>query len=179
MRPLTLRILVILVGILVGPMPSPAGAQDWSAIWRDPEIVNYELTMEKVRKLLEVQRAMTALAKRDPGVMPKLDQDFKAMTKSGTAPTVAGAAALLDRNAPVRATFTQLGVTSREWLAMNGALANAGIELMMQQRNTPSSARSTAQKANVALLEKNQTEWKQIEAELRQLALDSAPRPTK
>jgi hypothetical protein len=179
MRPMTMRLLVILVGILISLTPAPAAAQDWSAVWRDPEVVNYPLTMEKLRTLLAVQRDMTALAAREPDVPAKVDAEMKAMQKDRTAKrTVADAAGLLDKHASMRNIFAKHGITAREWLAISGAMSTVAIYLVLEERQSsagsPASSLNATQKANLELLKKNRAEWKKIEEEFRRLAAESA-----
>jgi hypothetical protein len=149
----------------------PAAAQDWTTLWRAPEVENYELSMEKIHKFLDVQRAVIA-----GGVEPmaKIDRDFKELTKSNPKPTIADAAALLERQPTVMSALDKAGLTPREYLLTSAAVTNAGLHLNLRGRGA--SPRTAAQKANVALLEKNHAEWKKIEQELVRLA-ESATKP--
>ncbi|MGH9163032.1 MAG: hypothetical protein ACRD2X_23975 [Vicinamibacteraceae bacterium] len=175
MRPtlIRIRIALTLAATLVA-LASPAAGQDWTAVWRDPEVVNYELTMERIRKLVAAQRDMTALAAREPDVPAKIDAEMKAMAKNRTAPsTVAGAARMLDRHPSVRDIFAKNGLTARDWLAMSGAMTTAAVDIMLEGRKPASSPRSPAQKANVALLKKNRAEWEKIQKEFARLAAEA------
>ena len=180
MRLTLIRFTKTLAAVLVLLTALPVAAQDWTTVWRDPEVVNYELTMDKIRKLVTVQRAMTALSASQPDVPAKIDADMKAMQKNRTAPaTVAEAAALLDRHPSMRAIFANNGMTAREWLAISGAMSTAAVFLILEQRQSssgsPASSLTAVQKANVALLKQNQAEWKKIEEEFRRLAAETAP----
>jgi hypothetical protein len=175
MRTAAIRVATALVGILIVLAPSLA-AQDWTALWRDPEVENYQLTMEKIRKFAEVQRAVGALNASDPNALPKIDAEFKAMTKGNKRPTVAEAAALLDRHTSLRNTLAKPGTTPREWLLTSAAVGNASLQILLRGGSGASSPRSAVQKANVALLENNQAEWQKIEQELKRLATESTAR---
>jgi hypothetical protein len=147
------------VGIVVFAQ-SLATAQDYSALWRSPEVENYELTMENVRKFMDVQRAVAT----DADTMAKVDRDFKEMVKNNPKPTIADSAAILERQPKVVSVLGKAGLTSREYLLTSSAVSNAGVHLALRGRGA--SPKTTAQKANVALLEKNGAEWKKMEQEL-------------
>jgi hypothetical protein len=176
MRTVTIRRILAVVVSLVVPAFSPLLAQDWSALRKDPEVQNYELTMEKIHKLVEVQRGLSSVQASDPEVLPSIDREFKAIQKGNTNPTVADAAALVDRHANVRNVLSKAGMTSRDWLLTAEAVTNASLEMMLRGRTQGSAVApaTAAQKANVALLEKNQAEWQKLQQELRRLSTESS-----
>lgn len=76
----------------------------------------------------------------------------------------------------MRNALAKAGTTSREFLLMSGALFNAGMTIAMPESDN-ASPRSAAQKANVALLQKNHAEWKKMEQEIVQLATQAESKP--
>jgi 2'-5' RNA ligase len=161
-----------LAAVLITFAISPAAAQDWSTLWRAPEVENYELTMEKIHKFLDVQRAVVTGGVE---LMSKIDRDYKELTQSSPKPTIAEVSALLERQPTVMSALGKAGVTPREYLLTSAAVSTAGLHITLRERGaSPSTA---AQKANVALLEKNQAEWKKIEQELVRLATQATAKP--
>jgi hypothetical protein len=170
----------ILLGMLAVLAGSPAAAQDPSALqdpsapMRDPEAMNYQLSMEKLHKLVEVQRALNALNASDPELFERIDRETAAIAKKkGTSPTVGERVAVLDRNPRVQRVFNEAGGTSRDWMLTGLAMGNAFLALEVKMgRLSPEHATSpttAAQKANLALLENNQAEWQKIQEELERL----------
>jgi hypothetical protein len=171
MRLATTQIAVLVVGLAV-LAPVSAAAQDWGLIAKDPEVQNYQLTMDKIRKFMEVQRAYTA----NEAEAAKIESDFKQLAASKAKPTLTEAAALYDRYPGVQSSLAKEGFSSKEWLLTSIALINA-MTITMQKGNPSALAGATAaQKANVALLEKNNEEWQKIQQELMQLAQKAAAR---
>jgi hypothetical protein len=167
MRPVTFRIACAAVALLIALATTPASAQYWSGLWRDPEVENYELSMEKVRKVVDVLRAVTSDAK----AMAKIDRDFKELTKTKPKPTVADVSALMERDPVVRNAISKAGLTTREYLLSSSAVANAGLHMTLRsQSQTAGPPLTAAQKANVALLEKHREEWQKIEEEFKRIA---------
>jgi hypothetical protein len=150
---------------------SPATAQDYSALWRGPEVENYELSMEKLRKFMEVQRAVGT----DLETMAKIDRDFKELAKNNPKPTIADSAALLERQPKVVSALGKAGITPREYILTSAAVSNAGLQIALRGRGA--SPKTAAQKTNVALLEKNEAEWKKMEQELMRIAETWASKP--
>lgn len=172
-----------LLGVLAVLAGSPAAAQDSSALqdpsapMRDPEAVNYQLSMEKLRKLVEVQRALNALNASEPELFERIDREIAAIAKKkGTSPTVAERVAVLDRNPAVQRVFTKAGGTSSDWMLTGLAMGNAFLALEVKMgRLSPEHAppsTTAAQKANLVLLENNQAEWQKIQEELERLGED-------
>jgi hypothetical protein len=171
MRLATIRIAVLVVGLAV-LAPLSAVAQDWGLIAKDPEAQNYQLTMDKIRKFMEVQRAYTA----NEAEAAKIESDFQQLAASKTKLTLTEAAALYDRYAGVRSSLSKAGFTTKEWILTSVAVINAMTNTM--QKNNPSAlaGATPAQKANVALLETNNEEWQKIQQELIQLGNKAASR---
>lgn len=156
--------LVAIWGIML-LAPLHAEAQDWSRMFREPEVQNYQLTMDHVRKYVDVQRALL----RDANAVSQLDREFKELQRNKPKPTLVDVSALVDRQAVVRSAINKTGLTTRDFLLTSWAVANAGIHLMIK-RSKGAEPETAAQKANVALLESNQAEWKKLEQELAQSA---------
>ena len=163
MRPLTFRIAFAAAAMLVALATTPASAQHWSGFWRDPEVANYELTMEKVRQAVDVLRAVSS----DAETSAALDREFKELAKTKPKPTVADVTTLMERQPVVRNAISKAGLTTREYLLSSSAMSNAGLHMTLS-RQTQSGAppQTAAQKANVALLENNRAEWQKLEAEI-------------
>lgn len=160
MRPALLTLVLTLVAL-------PVAAQ--SATKEDPEVMNYRLSMEKLRKLVPAQRALNALNAKDPQFSEKIDRETKAAKKKGRL-TVADRAAILDQYGEFKRALAGAGTTPREWLLISGAMGNAymWIETKKGTLNTPPPS-TAAQKANVALLEKNDAQFQKIIEELNEL----------
>jgi hypothetical protein len=161
---LSIRRIAITVVALVLLSAPRAGAQDWSKLFSDPEVENYQLTIEQVRRYVDLLRIVAS----DPQTMAKLDQDYKELQQRNPKPTVAEVAAVAERAPAVRAAFAKANVTPREYLLQTAAVSNAAIQLTM--RNRGMAPKTAAQKANVALLEKHQDEWNKLQAEMTRLA---------
>jgi hypothetical protein len=172
MKPTTLGAALTGVCMLASLAVPPVAAQDWSVLARDPEVQNHRLTLPQLRKLVEVQRTLNALAAKDPQAEVPINREFKALTKENPRPTVAQASAVIDRNASLRDVFSTSGVTSRDWLLTSSAMMNAAVDMAVRKQNptAPSTATTDARKANVALLEQNQAEWQKFQQEMAQLA---------
>jgi hypothetical protein len=167
MRPMTFRIVFGVVLTFLSFATTPASAQYWSGVWRDPEVENYELSMDKVRKVVDVLRAVTS----DTEAMAKVDRDFKELTKTTPKPTVADVTALLERHPVARNAISKAGLTARDYLLSSSALTNAGVHMTLRRQSGSGAPPLTAaQKANISLLEKNPAEWQKIEEEFRRIA---------
>jgi hypothetical protein len=164
MRPVT-----TMLTLLVMLAPMPAAAQ--RSTRQDEEVMNYRLSMEKLRKLVNVQRALNAAHAKNPQIFDIMDSDMQAMVKKKGGPlTVAQKAALLDRRSEARRAFSSAGWNAREWLLTSEAMGNAYITIESKKGTVTGPPPSTnAQKANVALLEKNAAEFQKILEELDRL----------
>src|SRR5688572_202234 len=167
MRSLTFRSALAAVVIQIVFATTPASAQYWSGLWRDPEVENYELSMDKVRKVVDVLSVVAG----DADAMAKIDGDFKELTKTKPKPTVADVTALIDRQPVARNAISKAGLTTREYLLSSSAVLNAGLQMTLSRQTQSSTPPQTAaQKANVALLEKNRAEWQKLEQQMAQIA---------
>jgi hypothetical protein len=148
---------------------SPAAAQGPSPKL-DAEVMNYRLSMEKLRKLPQVQRALNAAHAKNPKIFDSIDEERAAARKNKVSLTVAQMAAMLDRRPEARSAFASAGWNAREWMLTSEAMGNAvtWIETKKGTLSGPPPA-TNAQKANVALLEANQAEFQKILEELDQL----------
>jgi hypothetical protein len=167
MRSTTFRIAFVAVALLVASTTSPASAQSWSGLWRDPEVENYQLTMDKVRKVVDVMRAVAS----DAEAMAKIDRDFRELARTRPKPTVADVSALVERQPVVRNAISKRGLTTREYLLSSTAVTNAGLHMTLRRQSQNGAPPQTAaQKANVALLEEHRAEWQKIEEEFKRIA---------
>jgi hypothetical protein len=174
MRPMTFRIAFAAVVTVIAFATTPAFAQYWSGLWRDPEVENYELTMEKVRKVIEVLGAVV----NDADATAKIDREFKELTKTKPKPTVADVTALVERQPAVRNAISKAGLTTREYLLSSSAVANAGLQMTLAKQSQGGPAPQTAaQKANIALLVKNRAEWQKLEKEMLRLGEQAIAKP--
>jgi hypothetical protein len=144
----------------------PAAAQGGATAPRDPELMNYRLSMDKLRRLPEAQRALNAAHAKNPQLFDIMDRERQAMANA----TVAQRAAMLDRRPDVKNAFTSVGWTARDWLLTTEAMGKAFTAIAAREGTvTAPPPRTDAEKANVALLEKNDAEFKKILEELDQL----------
>jgi hypothetical protein len=135
----------------------------------DAEVMNYRLSMEKLRRLIPVQRALNALDAKDPQLFEKMNLDKQAGGRK-EALTVKQKASIMDQYPEVKQAFAGAGTTAREWLLTTEAMGDAYIWIETKKGTLEGPPPTTdAQKANVALLEKNQAEFQKIMQELDQL----------
>jgi hypothetical protein len=162
----------MLAVLLIALVASPAGAQDWSKLWNDPEVENHQLTMAQLRTFVDVLRVVAA----DPETMATLDREFKTLQQRKPQPTVADVAALVDQLPAVRNAFAKAKVTARDYLVQSAAVANAAMQLTMRKQGV--NPRTAAQRANVELLEKNPAEWQKVQEEMAKIvAARPNPKP--
>jgi hypothetical protein len=170
-----MRSVTTLLTLLVILGPLPAAAQGPPAYPRDEEVKNYRLSMPKLHRLVEVQRQLNAVHASNPAPFDKMDGEMAAEAKKKGAPlTSAQRAAVIDRYPEVRRVLTGAGTTTRDWVLTSEAMGDAHVALEVKKGTLPPEAAgspptTTAQKANVALLEKNQAEWQKILQELERL----------
>lgn len=146
---------------------------------RDPAVMNYRLSTEKIRRIVDAQRGLDALGAKDPELVRRVNGESEALFESKQRiPQAAESAALLDRHPRIRAVLDRAGITSLDYSAGMAALGTAVMAFEIKQgRLNPAAApppETAAEKANVALLEKNETEWTKMWKELEQL-LESSP----
>jgi hypothetical protein len=174
MRTGTFGVALAAVAMLTTLAATPASAQYWSGLWKDPAVQNYELSMEKVRKVVDVLRAVAT----DAETSAKLDRDFKELVKANPKPTVAQVTALIDGEPVVRNAIGKTGLTTRDYLLSSTAVSNAGVHMMLRSRGQGETPPLTdAQKANVALLEKNSAEWQKLQQEMIRLGEQAIAKP--
>ena len=159
--------------LLLAPVPVPA--QGFPVATRNQESMNYRLSMEKLRKLVEVQRTLNALNATKPQLFERLDGEVAATSKKkGSSLTATERAVILDRYPDVKRVFSRANWTSRDWVLTGEAMGQAFLaHEVMKGRLGPEAApppKTAAQKANVALMEKNQAEWRKIQQELERLS---------
>jgi hypothetical protein len=158
----------LLTGVLL-LIPLPAAAQESSGgTKQDAEVMNYQLSMEKLRKLVQMQRAFNAADAKNPQLFERINQESQASEKKHGGPlTVAQKAAILDRYPEAQRAFASVGGSARDWLLTFEAMGNAYVTIMSRDGTVTGPPPVTdAQKANVALLDANEAEFQKILAEL-------------
>jgi hypothetical protein len=149
--------------------PLQAAAQGSAASRPDPEVMNYRLSMEKLRKLVPAQRALNELNAKDPQFFEKIDRERQTGKKGPL--TVAEQTKVLERYPAFKRALAGAGTTPREWLLISGAMGDALIAIEVKKGTLTSKAPppTPAQKANIALLQKNDAEFQKIIEQLDQL----------
>jgi hypothetical protein len=167
MRPTT----VLLTGFLMLTGLPAAAQQSFGGPGQDPEVMNYRLSMEKLRKLVQMQRAFNAASAKDPQLFDKINQESQASEKKNGGPlTVAQKVAILERYPGAQRAFTSVGGSARDWLLSLEAMGNAYVTIAAREGTVTGPPPATdAQRANVALLDANQAEFEKILEELDQL----------
>ena len=166
-----MRSVIASLALLLALGPAPARAQqNVGATKPDAEVMNYRLSMEKLRKLVPAQRALNALNARDPQFFEKIDRQIKAPGRKGPL-TVAEQAAILNQYPAFKRALAGAGTTPREWLLTSAAMGNALIAIAVKEGTLTSKATppTAAQKVNVALLEKDDAEFQKILEQLDEL----------
>lgn len=133
--------------------------------------MSYRLSMDKLRKLVPMQRALNAAHAKNPQLFEGIDSESLAMSKkNGGGLTVAQKAAIMDRHSEVRGVFSSAGWNARDWMLTYEAMGDAFTAIAAKEGTLTGPPPATAaQKANVALLEANQAEFQKIIEELDQL----------
>ncbi len=149
---------------------APCMAQGSRSARQDPDVMNYRLSMDKLRKLPDVQRALNAAHRKNPQVFENIDQETHALSRKNGSPSVAQRAAILERHPEARRVFTSAGWSARDWMLTSEAMGDAFMAIEARRGAVAAPpTRTAAQKANVALLEKNQAEFRKILEELDEL----------
>lgn len=168
-----MRTALTALGLLLVFAPLPATAQEWRAK-SDAEVMNYRLSMEKLRKLLDAQHVYNALNAKNPQLFERIDSESRAMAKKNGAPlTVAQRLSVLDRYPELQRALAGIGWNTRDWLLTAEAMGAAYTAMEVKKGTlSPETAPppTAASEANVALLQKNEAEWKKILQELDRLA---------
>ena len=170
-----MRLTTMFLGLLVMLAPVPAPAQSVPVVGRDQESMTYQLSMQKLRKLVEVQRKLNTLNTAKPELLESTSAELAAKAKKkGGSLTAKERAAVLDRYPEMKKVFTGSNWTSRDWVLAGEAMGYAFLAHEVKKgRLSPQAApppKTAVQKANIALLEKNQAEWRKIQEELERLS---------
>jgi hypothetical protein len=158
------------LGMMLAAMPA-AAQQGLGTTKPDAELMNYRLSMEKLHKLVDVQRSLNTLNAKNPKVFETIDREYQTAAKKNGGPlTVSQKAAIIERYPEAQRMLSSSGTTPRDWLLTLEAMGDAYIWIETKKGTLRGSPPTTdAQKANVALLEKNQAEFQKIMEELDKL----------
>jgi hypothetical protein len=145
----------ILLACLAALTYLPAAAQG------DADVKNYRLSMDKLRKLLEVQRGLASAGEKNPELFAKMnEQTEQAEEQNGGSLTTSQRAGLMDRQPEVKRVLTDAGWNARDYSLTFEATAIA---------SSGAPASTEAEKANVKLLKDNAAESQKILAEFGRL----------
>ena len=167
-----MRLMTISLGVLSSVLLLAEDAQAQRPVYQDKEVMNYRLSMEKLRKLVDVQRSLTAANAKNARLFDVMDGNMRETAKKNGRPlTVAQKAAIMDRNPEAKRVFTRAGWSAREWLLTTETMGDAYLSIEARKGTVSAPPPTTqAQKANVALLEQNRAEFQAIMEELDQLS---------
>ena len=150
-----MRRLVILVACLTTLAYLPAAAQG------DADARNYRLSMDKLRKLVEVQRDFADARKSNPEVYARMNEETEAaMEQHGGSLTASQRIALMERHPEIEKVLTDAGWNARDYTLTYEAATVAGS-------GAPPS--TEAEKANATLLQQNAAQSQKLMQELGRL----------
>jgi hypothetical protein len=163
--------LTLLIPTMMLALLSPEAQGQGSTTPQDEEVMNYRLSMDKLRKLVEMQRAFNAANAGNPDLFEKMNQESQAAEKKNGGPlTVAKKVAIMERYPEVQRAFAGVGGTARDWMLTFEAMGNAYVTIAAREGTVTGPPPATdAQRANVALLDANEAEFQKILGELDQL----------
>jgi hypothetical protein len=143
---------------------APAAAQD-------AEVKNYQLSMDKVRKLVEVQRSLNAANEKNPELFAAVNQETEAATdKNGGPLSAKQRIAIVDRHPEFKSLFASAGWNAKDWILTSEAATMAYVRVHSKDGTVSAPPATTAaEKANVALLEQNAAETEKLMQELGEL----------
>jgi hypothetical protein len=159
-----MRPVAILLACLALLAQVPAAAQD-------AEVKNYQLSMDKMRKLVEVQRSLNAANEKNPELFAGIDQETESATDENGGPLSAKQRiAIVDRHPEFKSLFTSAGWNARDWILTSEAATMAYVRVHSKDGTVSAPPATTAvEKANVALLEQNAEETEKLMQELGRL----------
>jgi hypothetical protein len=142
----------------------PAAAQD-------AEVRNYQLSMDKVRKLVDVQRSLNAANQKDPELFAAINEETEAATdKNGGPLSAKQRIAIVDRHPEFKSLFASAGWNAKDWVLTSEAATMAYVRVHSKDGTVSAPPATTAtEKANVALFEQNAAETEKLMQELGQL----------
>src|SRR5262245_25921153 len=87
------------------------------AVAQDAAVANYQLSMDKMRKLVEVQRSLNAAIQKNPELFAAVNQETDAATdKNGGPLSATQRIAIVERHPEFKSLFTSAGWTARDWI---------------------------------------------------------------
>ena len=142
----------------------PAAAQD-------TDVKNYQLSMDKVRKLVDVQRSLNAANQKNPELFAAVNQETDAATdKNGGTLLAKQRIAIVERHPEFKGLFTSAGWNARDWILTSEAATMAYVRAHAKDGTVSAPPATTAaEKANVALFEQNAKETDKLMQELGEL----------
>jgi hypothetical protein len=143
----------------------------WPAAAQDAEVKNYQLSMDKMRKLVEVQRSLNAANEKNPELFAGINQETEAATdKNGGPLSAKQRIAIVERHPEFKSLFTSAGWNARDWVLTSEAATMAYVRVHSKDGTVSAPPATTAvEKANVALLEQNAEETEKLMQELGRL----------
>jgi hypothetical protein len=142
---------ISLLGVAVLPTAVPAQSQDQKM---DPEIINYKLSMDKIRALDGVFKRLFAEAKSDASLRT-------AFNGSGDDKTLAQMVKMVEGNPKIVAAIKAGGLSAREFCVIPmGVMAAGGAYMIQTQYKKDASSLATA--ANIAFYAANKAEIEKI-----------------
>jgi hypothetical protein len=166
-----MRPVASLLACLIVLAPIAAAQEGTQRTRQDAEVANYQLSMDKMRKLLEVQRTLTAANQKNPQLFASIDQETEAaVDKNGGPLSASQRVAIVERHPEIKSLFTSAGWTARDWVFTSEAATMAYVRVHSKDGTVSAPPPTTAaEKANVALLERNAAETEKIMQELGRL----------
>ena len=142
---------ISLLGIAAFRMPVPAQSHDQKM---DPEVMNYKLSMDKIRALDGVFKRLFAEAKSDASLRATFNS-------SGDDKTLAEMVKMVEGNPKIVAAIKAGGLSGREFCVIPMSVMAAGGAYMIQTQYKKD-ASSLATAANIAFYAANKTEIEKI-----------------
>jgi hypothetical protein len=142
--------LILASGTAVAADPADAGLE------------NYPLTMANVRKMAAAYEALDAAAKKNPAIAERLAQD------DGTT-NLAQLIAKCEGDPAIKAALASAGISARDAVLTQAALATAAGALYLQQQTGESPAGPPAAIANLAFYQQHLAELEPIGQRLQKL----------
>ena len=157
---------LVLAALCLGMAVSPSAAQ--SADTMEQAVLGLKLTTELVASLSKAYANLQKVIEADPGILAKATKQQPA-GGAGRAQTVTEAVKQFEAAGPkVVGAITSTGLTSREFIVSQWAIAQAGIGVQMAKSGV--ALPDAINKDNVAFAQKNEAALMALMAEMRKLS---------